>query len=164
MYPLDFVESFTGLSSHQIKRLESEGVIIPQKKSGMKYYSFTDIYVLRTIQILLREGIKPRKIRFAYECLQSLKPDRPLSSFILFHNGREILDFTDDPKIIASRYGQIVQQTLIEPSIKTVSIGTELDRTRRRVLEYKDSLERRSEDVKKSRKTYGIDELAKLLA
>lgn len=164
MYPLDFVESFTGLSSSQIKRLENEGVVIPQRVSGMKYYSFTDVYVMRTTEILLREGIKPHKISRAYDCLKNLKPDKPLSSFILFHDGKEILDFTDNPKIIASRYGQIVQEDLINASVRAVAIGTELDSTRRKILKYKQGLEDRAIDVKKTRKTYKIDDLKKLFA
>lgn len=165
MYPLDMVSSFTGLSEKQIYRFEKEGILNPKRRSGMKYYSFTDIYVLKLAAILKLNGIPFNNIAKAYDCLKSLKPDRSLSAFTLYHDGKEILDFTDDLTIIASKYGQIVDGKFMLSlgHVRQVAVGTELDAIRRRVLDFTSALKRRRQEVQKKGKAYSLDEIRDLL-
>ncbi len=165
MYPLDMVSSFTGLSEKQIYKLEKDGVITPDKSSGMKYYSFANIHVLKLIAILKREGISYKNIFKAYDCLKDLKPERTLSAFILYHDGKEILDFTDDLGIIASKYGQTVDNKFMRSlnHVKPVAVGSELDATRKRILNFTDALKKRRKDVQKTGKVYDLDEINHLL-
>ena len=162
MYPLDMVSSLTGLSENQIYRLEKEGVIKPQHRSGMKYYSFLDIYVLKITAIARRSGIKFRNIGYAYDCLKVLKPDKKLSSFTLFHDGNEILDFTDDIKIIASKYGQIVEHGLL-PHVEPLALGSELELTRQKFEDFSSDLKKRKAAIKKNGRSVSLEEIHSML-
>ncbi|HEY9687942.1 MAG TPA: MerR family transcriptional regulator [Coleofasciculaceae cyanobacterium] len=165
MYSLDIVVSMTGLSERQIHQLEKDGIVSPQKLSGMKYYSFTDIYIFKLTSIMKREGIPFRNIRQAYDCLRNLKPGRKLSAFSLYHDGKQVLDFTDNVAIIASKYGQTVDGKfmLSVGHIEQLSLGTELDRTREKILDISAGLKRRRTEVKKLGKVYSRDEIRGLL-
>lgn len=162
MYPLDMVSSLTGLSEKQIYRLEKDGVINPRHQSGMKYYSFLDIYVLKITAIARRSGIQFKNIGYAYDCLKELKPEKKLSSFTLFHDGNEILDFTDDIKIIASKYGQIVDQGLL-PHVQPLALGSELELTRQKFEDFSSNLKKRKAAIKKSGKPVSSEEIHSLL-
>lgn len=165
MYPLDFVSSFVDLSDRQIASLEKEGILKPKWHSGMKYYSFTDIYVLKLASIMKQAGISFKNIEKAYDCLNSLKSDRSLSSFDLYHDGREILDFTDDLTIIASKYGQIVDGKfmLSLDHVKHLAVGTSLEETRRKILDFTEALKKRKRQIRKTGKAYTMDEIRNLL-
>jgi len=162
MYPLDLVVGLVGVSEHKIRKLEKAGILTP-KRQAEKYYSFTDIYVLKIIAIAERQGISFRNIQYAYDCLKTLKPGRSLSSFTLYHNGKEILDFTDDIKIIASKYGQVVEGELILAAIKQLALGTELDNTRQKFENIETSLKLRQKDLKKTGTVYSLAEIKHLL-
>jgi DNA-binding transcriptional MerR regulator len=164
MYPLDFVESFTGLSASQIRDLEKKGILHPKKEKGMKFYGFVEIYILKMTAILQKQGIRLEKISRAYDCLKNLKPDKPLSSFILFHNGKEVFDLTDDPVIIASRYGQIASRDLLGATLQPVAIGSQLEATRRNIMSWTQEIKRREKEVKKQDKLYTIDDVGQLFA
>jgi DNA-binding transcriptional MerR regulator len=162
MYPLDMVVSLTGLNETHIHKLEKEGIVKPKYRSGMKYYTFTDIYVFKITAIAKRRGIQFKNIRYAYDCLKSLKPDRDLSSFSLYHDGKEILDFTDDLKIIASKYGQIVDEALVA-EIKPLAIGSELELTRNKFLSATKALKARRKEVLQSGVKTSMEEIDSLL-
>jgi len=162
MYPLDLVVGLIGVSESKIRKLEKAGILTP-KRQGEKYYSFTDIYVLKIIAIAERQGISFKNIQYAYDCLKTLKSGRSLSSFTLYHDGKEILDFTDDIKIIASKYGQIIDGKLILPAIKQLAIGTELDSTRQKFENVELSLKRRREDLKKTGTVHSLAEIKHML-
>lgn len=128
MWLIDFAEDFSGLKRHQIYRLVRKGILQPVKEHQAYYFSYTDIYVLRIFSILKREGLSYLNISNAYECLKSLDPEKPLSSFTLFHDGKRVITILDmsDYLVNLSKYGQ-----LNLPVLKLYSVGTELDGLRR---------------------------------
>jgi len=164
MYTLDFACAIADLKEDYIRKIEESGAIQVKKIRGMKYYDFRDIYILKIASVLKREGVKFSKITNAFDCLKSLKPEKPLSAFTLFHNGKEVLDLTDDPSIIASRYGQIVEKKLLGNTIKAVAIGSELDLTKRQMIEAERFLKLRAKEVKKQSNVHTLSAVRKLLA
>ena len=160
MYTLDFVSSITDLKEREIRELELKNFVKPVKKGNFKYYSFQDIYICKITWILKREGIKLEKIGKTFNFLKELKPDKPLSAFTLLTNGKEILDFTDNPKIIASRYGQVVDGGLIKDTVKMISIGSELDCTRKNILSFDLALQKRLKTLRANRKNLKVAKTA----
>ena len=165
MYSLDLVVSMTGLSERQILQLEKDDIVTPKRESGQKYYSFTDIYIFKLTAVMKQERIPSKNIQKAYDCLKKLKPGRKLSEFSLYHDGKEVLDFTDNIAIIASKYGQIVDKDFMESlkHVKQLSIGFALDETRRKVLDFSAALKQRKAEVKKNGRVYSRDEIRELL-
>ena len=149
MYPIDFVVSFSGLTEGKIKTLETKGIVKPVKKGGIKYYPYQDICVLRVMKILREKGLSLKNIEIAYEFLKGLKEDKELSGLILFHDGKKIYDLTDDPAIIATQYGQIVNPQLLESRIQPVLVGPIMEKTRRKIVEYSQDLDRRKAEPKR---------------
>jgi len=95
MWLIDFAEDFSGLKSHQIYRLVHKGILRPSKNKNAYYFSYTDIYVLRIFRILKREGLSHLDISNAYEYLNELDPNKPLSSFSLFHDSKSVITIMD---------------------------------------------------------------------
>jgi DNA-binding transcriptional MerR regulator len=125
---MDFAEDFSGLKSHQIRRLIQKKILHPVKNQNAYYFSYTDIYVLRIFRILKREGLSHLDISNAYEYLNEIESDKPLSSFSLFHDGKSVITIMDTSEyyINASKHGQ-----LNLPFVKVHSIGSELESIRR---------------------------------
>jgi DNA-binding transcriptional MerR regulator len=162
MFTSDFASDFSGLSSRQILALEKTGVLMPCRERGIKYYTFGDIYVLRVFRILQRLGIRHPKIKNAFQYLRELKPEDPLSSFVLLHDGREVYSILDGKQLIsASQYGQ----RILEGVIQLEAIGSELELTRRALRRCVEDIHSRSAQERKAkRKSYSSDDLDQLFA
>ena len=161
-YDLEFVSSLCKLSEEQIRNIEKKKIIIPKKIGGMKYYSFQDIYVLKIISYLSRRKFTLNKIDIAIKCLRDIKPEKDLSALTLFHTEKEILDLTDDPAIITTKYAQIVNKDLVKNSIRRIAIGSVLDETRVELIDFVKILKEREKEIKNA-KTCSIKELKELL-
>lgn len=162
MFTSDFAEAFSGLSSSQIKRLEVEGLLKPEKSRGVKYYTYGDIYILRVVKILLRAGIKSFKIESAFQYLRDLKPEDPLSSFVLLHDNNEVYTVIDLSKLIqASTWGQL----MLDNVPQLIAVGSELEQTRQKMNNYVADLKQAASKASKAKsKIYSADDLDRLFA
>lgn len=161
MFTLDFAEDFSGLSEAQIARLERLGILQPKKQRGAKYYTYGDIYILRVHRILLEQGLKPSKISDALEYLRGLKPDQPLSSFVLLFNNKDVFTIIDGNEIAASKWGQM----LLKGTVEMIALGSELESLRRKMNSYVNGVKQDAESARKAKgKIYKIDQLDKLFA
>jgi hypothetical protein len=138
MWLIDYAEDFSTLKQAQIYALVKKNILKPEKKSGVYYFSYTDIYVLRIFKILKREGLSHLNIENAYGYLANLKEDEPLSSYILFHDGSSVytIETLHTYLINASKGGQLTLPELI----KVQAIGSELDAIRQRMNQEKKDL------------------------
>ncbi len=143
MFTADFASDFSGLTEKQIYQLEKKGFLKPQRQHGLKYYTFGDIYVLRVIRILKRQGIRPLKVADAFTSLRQLDSERPLSAFILLHDGKEVYTIEDDLTLIVSRYGQLVMDDVLQLE----AIGSELERTRLAMRRFLEDVRQAKNDV-----------------
>jgi hypothetical protein len=138
MWLIDYAEDFSTLKQAQIYALVKKNILKPEKKSGVYYFSYTDIYVLRIFKILKREGLSHLNIENAYGYLVNLDENKPLSSYALLHDGISVYTIQDlDYYLInASKGGQLT----LPDCIKFQSIGTELDALRQRMNKEKKDL------------------------
>lgn len=159
MWLIDFAEDFSGLKSHQIHRLVHKGILRPSKNKNAYYFSYTDIYVLRIFRILKREGLSHLDISNAYEYLNELDPNKPLSSFSLFHDSKSVITIMDTTEyyINASKHGQ-----LNLPVLKVNSIGSELEGLRCAMIKEKKHLEKLAHLTHKN--TVALDDVESWLA
>jgi len=142
MFTTDFAEDFSGLTARQILALEKKAILVPERQYGQKYYSYNDIYILRMIKLLKRDGIHLKKIEMAYEYLRTLKPEDPLSSFTILHDRKEVYEASTELTVIASKWGQ-----LTIPGVLTLySVGSELETTRLSMNHYVNALLKSKKD------------------
>jgi DNA-binding transcriptional MerR regulator len=161
MFTVDFAADFSGLTEARINALEKKGILSPEKHSRSRYYTYGDIYILRIVKILRLSGIRLANIEAAYAYLKGLKPDQPLTSFILLHDGNEVYALVDGNTVSATRYGQMI----IKGTIKMIAVGSELESLRRKMNRYVDSVKKSASDLKKKAlKRYSVEDLSKLLA
>jgi DNA-binding transcriptional MerR regulator len=161
MFTSDFAEDFSGLSQGQILQLEKKGILTPSRQRGLKYYSFNDIYVLKTIRILRREGIKHLKIENAFEYLRTISPEDSLSSFVLLHDFKEVYSVIDGRKLQASRYGQLVLESVLD----LIAVGSELEATRKVMAHFVKEIKRASQAAQKGKiVTYSPEDIQRLTA
>ena len=158
MYSLDLACYISGLSESQILKAEKINAVQPSKQSGMKYYQFQDLIILRLISILRREGIRFAKIGMAIDYLRKVKPEESLSSLILVLKGNDIVDITDDPQ-----YGQTVNKTLIDNSVRYLSVGTELDSSRQNIHNTVRSLQKQQKKSRAEGQVYSLEDVRTLL-
>jgi DNA-binding transcriptional MerR regulator len=163
MFTSDFAEAFSGLSSSQIKRLEDSGLLKPERSRGVKYYTYGDIYILRVIKILLREGLKNFTIESAFQYLRDLKPEDPLSSFVLLHDNKDVYTVIDGTQFLvqASTWGQM----MLNDVPQVFAVGSELEQTRLKMNSYVASLKTAAQQAKTAKaKVYAVDDLDRLFA
>ena len=144
-FQLDVAADFTGLKPAQISRLRKSGIITPQKTKEGYCYSFTDLLALRVVRQLLLNDISIRDIRKAHLYLQSISPDKNLSSLQLYVrlDSKEILYIGEPPidktaLVSLSRFGQLVHKGLVA----VFPIGKQLESMRQDVLRLDHQLER----------------------
>jgi DNA-binding transcriptional MerR regulator len=138
MWLIDYAEDFSTLKQSQIYTLIKKNILKPEKKSGVYYFSYTDIYVLRIFRILKREGLSHLNIENAYGYLVNLKEDEPLSAYVLFHDGNSVytIENLHSYLINASKGGQLT----LPDCIQVQAIGSELDALRQRMNQEKKEL------------------------
>ena len=130
MWTLDFASDFSGLSGFQIRNLEKKEILSPTRANGCKHYTFQDVLILRLIRILKAEGIHYSRITNAFEYLRHWDPEKPLSSYVLVHDKRDVFSLMDAGPVNATQFGQIYLQ-----GIKNLhAIGSALERTRKAML------------------------------
>ena len=161
MFTSDFAEDFSGLSQKQIRSLEKAGALTPIREHGCKYYNYTDICILKTAKILKRNGIKPSTIKNALEYLQDLDIQQPLTSFILLHDRQSVYALLENRKVNASKWGQMV----LDGTIETIALGSELEHTRQAMRNYVSEMSRRINDKSPQKVVqYSPEKLKKLMA
>jgi len=161
MFTVDYAADFSGLTEKRISTLEKKGILSPEKHARARYYSYGDIYILRVVRILRASGIHLSNIEAAYEYLKALKPDQPLTSFILLHDGKEVYALLDGNTVSATRFGQMI----LEGTVKMIAVGSELEALRLKMNGYVDNLKKASQELKKKKlQRYSAEDLSKLLA
>jgi len=158
MWSLDFTEDFTLLPAKVIKDLEAQGVVTPQEPHGERYYSFQDILILRTIALLQKTRIDWHAIGNTLDYLKTVRPNTPLSSFVLLHDGKHVYTILDGNQIRTSQWGQ----RILEDTIQLFALGSELERTRQAIRRYEQKILKRQRA--KTAKVYSPDEWQALLA
>lgn len=162
MFDLDFTSTLSGLSESRIRRFEKEGLFQPTREHGMKYYTLQDIIAFKLIAVMIRDGLPLKNIECAIRYLKSLKPDQPLTSLVLYHNRKHVLDLTDHPTFNASMEGQTLLKEVAEHYYQA-GVGTELEGTRKRVKSSITKFKRRKIEAKKHAVPLDLSELRKEL-
>lgn len=163
MWPTEFVEDFSGLNAKQIRELEKLDILSPKHEGKAKYYSYSDILILRVIRILKRYGIRYNKSRDAYKYLRELKPSQSLTSFVILHDKREVYSVVDGDLLIPSKGGQHVIPDVVKPHL--LAVGSELDSTRKAIRRLEQQVRTAKRQIERGEiYIYSDEELNKFLA
>lgn len=89
IYPTSLIRKLTKASNNQLKYWVKIGLINPEKKGKIHFYSFRDIIKLKLIILLKNNGLSLQKIRKGIKNLSNLLPDSdpPLTRLVIYTDG-----------------------------------------------------------------------------
>lgn len=127
MWLIDYAEDFSKLTQAQIYSLVKKGILLPQKKHHAFYFSFQDIMIMRTFKLLKANGLSYLNVEKAYEYLRTLKEDEPLTSFVLYHDKKDVYTKNEREQMLnATKQGQLV----LAEAMQLLPLGMALEETR----------------------------------